>query len=65
MILQVSACRLFLLEGEILGIIQKGKPSSEKENTEKAVANEVPGYMIVPVAPGRIRIVIKRVIGPT
>lgn len=39
-----------------MGIVQKGKSSSDKYYAEKTVADEVSGDMIVPVTPGRIRI---------
>lgn len=45
--------------------LQKGKSGSEKDYTEKAIADEVPGDVIVSVTPGWISIVNKRVIRPT
>lgn len=42
-----------------MGIVQKGKSSSDKYYAEKTVADEVSGDMIVPVTPGRIRIASK------
>jgi hypothetical protein len=42
--------------------IQKGDSSSEEDYTEKAIADEVPGDVIVSVTPAWISIVNERVI---